>query len=51
MIEAKADELKLAAKDEPPVTIDATKGDTDAEVLEAVIPPPAPEDPRAFGGR
>jgi hypothetical protein len=56
MIKAKSEELALAAleaKGEPPVTIDAkaTAAEDDAEVLEVVVPPPAPEDPRAFGGR
>ena len=53
MIQAKADELILQAKGEA-VVIDAkaaAEDDPAAEVLEAVIPPPAPEDPRAFGGR
>jgi len=49
MIQQGKDEerLKLEAPKPAEVIIDATKGDTDAESLEIVQPPPA-DDPSAF---
>jgi hypothetical protein len=55
MIEAKAEEIKVQAEAREAEVIDAKAAVEDdaaaAEVLESVVPPPSPEDPRAFGGR